>query len=127
MSYQTRSDLEFTIWRQQKEIERLKAENAWARKSIALVIEKDNAVVSENKMLKQEIEDFEKAKNADVPLANYADVFTKSELWHSQHTKNERLLDIIFKREPDKTVRVPISDAVVYVVEELTDEHGRTL
>ena len=127
MSCQNRDDLEFVIWRQAQEIERLKGENAWMRKNVAVVIEKDNELVSENRMLKQQIEVFEKAKNADVPLANYADVFTKSELWRKPQTENNRLLDIIFKRDQDKTVRVPISDAVVYIVKELNNERSRTL
>ena len=127
MSCQNRDDLEFVIWRQAQEIERLKGENAWMRKNVAVVIEKDNELVSENRMLKQQIEVFEKAKNADVPLTNYADVFTKSELWRKSQTENNRLLDIIFKRDQDKTVRVPISDAVVYIVKELNNERSRTL
>ena len=127
MSCQNRDDLEFVIWRQEQEIERLKGENAWMRKNVAVVIEKDNELVSENRMLKQQIEVFEKAKNADVPLTNYADVFTKSELWRKPQTENNRLLDIIFKRDQDKTVRVPISDAVVYIVKELNNERSRTL
>lgn len=127
MSCQNRDDLEFVIWRQAQEIERLKGENAWMRKNVAVVIEKDNELVSENRMLKQQIEVFEKAKNADVPLTNYADVFTKSELWRKPQTENNRLLDIIFKRDQDKTVRVPISDAVVYIVKELNNERSRTL
>mgnify|MGYP003362234909 CR=1 FL=1 len=127
MSCQNRDDLEFVIWRQAQEIERLKGENAWMRKNVAVVIEKDNELVSENRMLKQQIEVFEKAKNADVPLTNYADVFTKSELWRKPQTGNNRLLDIIFKRDQDKTVRVPISDAVVYIVKELNNERSRTL
>ena len=127
MNCQNRDDLEFVIWRQAQEIERLKGENAWMRKNVAVVIEKDNELVSENRMLKQQIEVFEKAKNADVPLTNYADVFTKSELWRKSQTENKRLLDIIFKRDQDKTVRVPISDAVVYIVKELNNERSRTL
>lgn len=127
MSCQNRDDLEFVIWRQAQEIERLKGENVWMRKNVAVVIEKDNELVSENRMLKQQIEVFEKAKNADVPLTNYADVFTKSELWRKSQTENNRLLDIIFKRDQDKTVRVPISDAVVYIVKELNNERSRTL
>ncbi|QIW60360.1 hypothetical protein GU333_04160 [Lactococcus raffinolactis] len=127
MSCQNRDDLEFVIWRQAQEIEWLKGENAWMRKNVAVVIEKDNELVSENRMLKQQIEVFEKAKNADVPLTNYADVFTKSELWRKPQTENNRLLDIIFKRDQDKTVRVPISDAVVYIVKELNNERSRTL
>ena len=127
MSCQNRDDLEFVIWRQAQEIERLKGENAWMRKNVAVVIEKDNELVSENRMLKQQIEVFEKAKNADVPLTNYADVFTKSELWRKPQTENNRLLDIIFKRDHDKTVRVPISEAVVYIVKELNNERIGTL
>jgi hypothetical protein len=127
MSCQNRDDLEFVIWRQAQEIERLKGENVWMRNNVAVVIEKDNELVSENRMLKQQIEVFEKAKNADVPLTNYADVFTKSELWRKPQTENNRLLDIIFKRDQDKTVRVPISDAVVYIVKELNNERSRTL
>ncbi|QIW51200.1 hypothetical protein [Pseudolactococcus raffinolactis] len=127
MSCQNRDDLEFVIWRQAQEIERLKGENAWMRKNVAIVIEKDNDLVSENKMLKQQIEEFEKVKNADVPLEDYADVFTKSELWRTPQTENNRLLDIIFKRDQDKTVRVPISDAVVYIVKELNNERIGTL
>lgn len=127
MSCQNRDDLEFVIWRQAQEIERLKSENDWARRNVGLVIEKDNALIIENKMLKQQIEEFEKAKNADVPLANYADVFTKSKLWRTPQTENNRLLDVIFKRDPDKTVRVPISEAVVYIVKELNNERIGTL
>lgn len=127
MSCQNRDDLEFVIWRQAQEIERLKSENDWARRNVGLVIEKDNALIIENKILKQQIEEFEKAKNADVPLANYADVFTKSELWRTPQTENNRLLDVILKRNSDKTVRVPISEAVVYIVEELSHEHRGTL
>ena len=121
MSCQNRDDLEFVIWRQAQEIERLKGENAWMRKNVAVVIEKDNELVSENRMLKQQIEVFEKAKNADVPLTNYADVFTKSELWRKPQTENNRLLDIIFKRDQDKTTRLSIADTASYIDRELTN------
>lgn len=127
MSYQPRYKLEKLIADQNTEIERLLEENEWLRKNVAIVIEKDNDLVSENRSLKQQIEVFEKAKNADVPLANHADVFTRSELWSKPQTENNRLLDIIFKREQDKTVRVPISEAVVYIVKELNNERIGTL
>lgn len=120
MNCQNRDDLEFIIWRQVQEIERLKGENAWMRKNVAVVIEKDNELVSENRILKEKIETFEKAKNANVPLANHADVFTKSSLWHQEQTENNCLLDVIFKRNPDKTVRVPITEAAIYVAKELS-------
>ncbi len=121
MSCQNRDDLEFVIWRQAQEIERLKSENDWARRNVGLVIEKDNALIIENKMLKQQIEEFEKAKNAVVPLANYADVFTKSELWRTPQTENNRLLDVIFKRDDDKTVRLSVADAASYIDRELAN------
>lgn len=127
MSYQPRYKLEKLIVDQNTEIERLLEENEWLRKNVAIVIEKDNDLVSENRSLKQQIEVFEKAKNADVPLANHADVFTRSELWSKPQTENNRLLDIIFKRDQDKTVRVPISEAVVYIVKELNNERIGTL
>lgn len=127
MSYQPRYKLEKLIVDQNTEIERLLEENEWLRKNVAIVIEKDNDLVSENRSLKQQIEVFEKAKNADVPLTNYADVFTKSELWSKPKTENNRLLDIIFKRDQDKTVRVPISEAAVYIVKELNNERIGTL
>lgn len=127
MSYQPRYKLEKLIVDQNTEIERLLEENEWIRKNVAIVIEKDNDLVSENRSLKQQIEVFEKAKNADVPLANHADVFTRSELWSKPQTENNRLLDIILKRDQDKTVRVPISEAVVYIVKELNNERIGTL
>ena len=120
MSYQPRYKLEKLIVDQNTEIERLLEENEWLRKNVAIVIEKDNDLVSENRSLKQQIEVFEKAKNADVPLANYADVFTKSELWSKPQTENNRQLDIIFKRDQDKTVRMPITEAAIYVAKELS-------
>ena len=121
MSYQPRYKLEKLIVDQNTEIERLLEENEWLRKNVAIVIEKDNDLVSENRSLKQQIEVFEKAKNADVPLANYADVFTKSELWSKPETENNRLLDIIFKRDQDKTTRLSIADTASYIDRELTN------
>lgn len=120
MSCQNRDDLEFVIWRQAQEIERLKSENDWARRNVGLVIEKDNALIIENKKLRSQIEQFEKARNIDGPLANHADVFIKSSLWHQEQTENNRLLDVIFKRNPDNTVRVPITEAAIYVAKELS-------
>ena len=122
MSYQPRYKLEKFIVDQNTEIERLLEENEWLRKNVAIVIEKDNDLVSENRSLKQQIEVFEKAKNADVPLANYADVFTKSELWSKPQTENNRLLDIIFKRDQEKTTRLSIADTASYIDRELTNE-----
>ena len=121
MSYQPRYKLEKLITDQNTEIERLLEENEWLRKNVAIVIEKDNDLVSENRSLKQQIEVFEKAKNADVPLANYADVFTKSELWSKPQTENNRQLDIIFKRDQDKTTRLSIADTASYIDRELTN------
>ena len=121
MSYQPRYKLEKLIVDQNTEIERLLEENEWLRKNVSIVIEKDNDLVSENRSLKQQIEVFEKAKNADVPLANYADVFTKSELWSKPQTENNRLLDVIFKRNTDKTIRLSIADAASYIDRELTN------
>ena len=121
MSYQPRYKLEKLIVDQNTEIERLLEENEWLRKNVAIVIEKDNDLVSENRSLKQQIEVFEKAKNADVPLTNYADVFTKSELWRKPQTENNRLLDIIFKRDQDKTTRLSIADTASYIDRELTN------
>ena len=121
MSYQPRYKLEKLIVDQNTEIERLLEENEWLRKNVAIVIEKDNDLVSENRSLKQQIEVFEKAKNADVPLANYADVFTKSELWSKPQTENNRQLDIIFKRDQDKTTRLTIADTASYIDRELTN------
>ena len=120
MNCQNRDDLEFIIWRQAQEIERLKGENAWMRKNVTSVIEKDNELINENKKLKSQIEQFEKARNIDGPLANHADVFIKSSLWHQEQTENNRLLDVIFKRNPDNTVRVPITEAAIYVAKELS-------
>ena len=121
MSYQPRYKLEKLIVDQNTEIERLLEENEWLRKNVAIVIEKDNDLVSENRSLKQQIEVFEKAKNADVPLANYADVFTKSELWSKPQTENNRLLDIILKRDQDKITRLSIADTASYIDRELTN------
>ena len=121
MSYQPRYKLEKLIVDQNTEIERLLEENEWLRQNVAIVIEKDNDLVSENRSLKQQIEVFEKAKNADVPLANYADVFTKSELWSKPQTENNRQLDIIFKRDQDKTTRLSIADTASYIDRELTN------
>ncbi|NBL00404.1 MAG: hypothetical protein EOM50_20860 [Erysipelotrichia bacterium] len=121
MSYQPRYKLEKLIVDQNTEIERLLEENEWLRKNVAIVIEKDNDLVSENRSMKQQIEVFEKAKNADVPLANYADVFTKSELWSKPQTENNRQLDIIFKRDQDKTTRLSIADTASYIDRELTN------
>ena len=121
MSYQPRYKLEKLIVDQNTEIERLLEENEWLRKNVAIVIEKDNDLVSENRSLKQQIEVFEKAKNADVPLTNYADVFTKSELWSKPQTENNRQLDIIFKRDQDKTTRLSIADTASYIDRELTN------
>ena len=121
MSYQPRYKLEKLIVDQNTKIERLLEENEWLRKNVAIVIEKDNDLVSENRSLKQQIEVFEKAKNADVPLANYADVFTKSELWSKPQTENNRQLDIIFKRDQDKTTRLSIADTASYIDRELTN------
>ena len=121
MSYQPRYKLEKLIVDQNTEIERLLEENEWLRKNVAIVIEKDNDLVSENRSLKQQIEVFEKAKNADVPLTNYADVFTKSELWSKPQTENNRQLDIIFKRDQDKTTRLSIADIASYIDRELTN------
>lgn len=121
MSYQPRYKLEKLIVDQNTEIERLLEENEWLRKNVAIVIEKDNDLVSENRSLKQQIEVFEKDKNADVPLANYADVFTKSELWSKPQTENNRQLDIIFKRDQDKTTRLSIADTASYIDRELTN------
>lgn len=121
MSYQPRYKLEKLIVDQNTEIERLLEENEWLRKNVAIVIEKDNDLVSENRSLKQQIEVFEKAKNAEVPLANYADVFTKSELWSKPQTENNRQLDIIFKRDQDKTTRLSIADTASYIDRELTN------
>lgn len=121
MSYQPRYKLEKLIADQNTEVERLLEENEWLRKNVAIVIEKDNDLVSENRSLKQQIEVFEKAKNADVPLANYADVFTKSELWSKPQTENNRQLDIIFKRDQDKTTRLSIADTASYIDRELTN------
>ena len=121
MSYQPRYKLEKIIVDQNTEIERLLEENEWLKKNVAIVIEKDNDLVSENRSLKQQIEVFEKAKNADVPLANYADVFTKSELWSKPQTENNRQLDIIFKRDQDKTTRLSIADTASYIDRELTN------
>ena len=121
MSYQPIYKLEKLIADQNTEIERLLEENEWLRKNVAIVIEKDNDLVSENRSLKQQIEVFEKAKNADVPLANYADVFTKSELWSKPQTENNRQLDIIFKRDQDKTTRLSIADTASYIDRELTN------
>ena len=121
MSYQPRYKLEKLIVDQNTEIERLLEENEWLRKNVAIVIEKDNDLVSENRSLKQQIEVFEKAKNADVPLANYADVFTKSELWSKPQTENNRQLDIIFKRDQEKITRLSIADTASYIDRELTN------
>ena len=121
MSYQPIYKLEKLIADQNTEIERLLEENEWLRKNVAIVIEKDNDLVSENRSLKQQIEVFEKAKNADVPLANYADVFTKSELWSKPQTENNRLLDIILKRDQDKITRLSIADTASYIDRELTN------
>ena len=121
MSYQPRYKLEKLIVDQNTEIERLLEENEWLRKNVAIVIEKDNDLVSENRSLKQQIEVFEKAKNADVPLTNYADVFVKSDLWRKPQTENNRQLDIIFKRDQDKTTRLSIADTASYIDRELTN------
>ncbi len=121
MSCQNRDDLEFVIWRQAQEIERLKSENDWARRNVGLVIEKDNALIIENKKLRSQIEQFEKARNIDGPLATYPEEFTKSELWKRPQTENNRFLDVIFKRDDDKTVRLSVADAASYIDRELVN------
>ena len=121
MSCQNRDDLEFVIWRQAQEIERLKGENAWMRKNVTSVIEKDNELINENKKLRSQIEQFEKARNIDGSLATYPEAFTKSELWKRTQTENNRILDVIFKRDADKTVRLSIAEAASYIDRELAN------
>ncbi len=119
MRFQTREKLEFKIWQQEGEIKRLESENNWAKVNIATVIFKDNALIQENKLLKAKIEELQKKVNADGDIENYPDVFTKSELWKKDKTENNRLLDVLFKRESDTTVRLTIPGALAYVEKEL--------
>lgn len=119
MRFQTREKLEFKIWQQEREIERLESENNWAKVNIATVIFKDNALIQENKLLKVKIEELQKKVNADGDIENYPDVFTKSELWKKDKTENNRLLDVLFNRESDTTVRLTIPGALAYVEKEL--------
>ena len=119
MRFQTREKLEFKIWQQEREIERLESENNWANVNIATVIFKDNALIQENKLLKVKIEELQKKVNADGDIENYPDVFTKSELWKKDKTENNRLLDVLFNRESDTTVRLTIPGALAYVEKEL--------
>lgn len=119
MRFQTREKLEFKIWHQEREINRLESENTWAKVNIATVIFKDNALIQENKLLKVKIEELQKKVNADGDIENYPDVFTKSELWKKDKTENNRLLDVLFNRESDTTVRLTIPGALAYVEKEL--------
>lgn len=119
MRFQTREKLEFKIWKQEREIKRLESENNWAKVNIATVIFKDNALIQENKLLKAKIEELQKKINADGDIENYPDVFTKSELWKKDKTENNRLLDVLFNRESDTTVRLTIPGALAYVEKEL--------
>lgn len=119
MRFQTREKLEFKIWQQEREIKRLESENNWAKVNIATVILKDNALIQENKLLRSKIEELQKKVNADGDIENYPDVFTKSELWKKDKTENNRLLDVIFNRESDTTVRLTIPGALAYVEKEL--------
>lgn len=119
MRFQTREKLEFKIWHQEREINRLGSENTWAKVNIATVIFKDNALIQENKLLKAKIEELQKKVNADGDIENYPDVFTKSELWKKDKTENNRLLDVLFNRESDTTVRLTIPGALAYVEKEL--------
>lgn len=119
MRFQTREKLEFKIWQQEREINRLESENTWAKVNIATVIFKDNALIQENKLLKAKIEELQKKVNADGDIENYPDVFTKSELWKKDKTENNRLLDVLFNRESDTTVRLTIPGALAYVEKEL--------
>lgn len=119
MRFQTREKLEFKIWQQEREIKRLESENNWAKVNIATVIFKDNALIQENKLLKAKIEELQRKVNADGNIENYPDVFTKSELWKKDKTENNRLLDVLFNRETDTTVRLTIPGALAYVEKEL--------
>lgn len=119
MRFQTREKLEFKIWQQEREIKRLESENNWAKVNISTVILKDNALIQENKLLKSKIEELQKKVNADGDIENYPDVFTKSELWKKDKTENNRLLDVLFNRESDTTVRLTIPGALSYVEKEL--------
>lgn len=121
MSYIPRYKLEKLVDDQNSEIERLMELNEWLRKNMTIVIEKDNELINENRKLRSQIEKFEKARNIDGPLATYPEAFTKSELWKRPQTDNNRFLDVIFKRDADKTVRLSIADAASYIDGELAN------
>lgn len=121
MSYIPRYKLEKIVDDQNAEIERLMELNEWLRKNMTVVIEKDNELINENRKLKSEIEKFEKARNIDGSLATYPEAFTKSELWKRTQTENNRILDVIFKRDADKTVRLSIAEAASYIDRELAN------
>lgn len=121
MSYIPRYKLEKLVDDQNAEIERLMELNEWLRKNMTVVIEKDNELINENRKLKSEIEKFEKARNIDGSLATYPEAFTKSELWKRTQTENNRILDVIFKRDADKTVRLSIAEAASYIDRELAN------
>ncbi|WP_394205087.1 hypothetical protein [Lactococcus chungangensis] len=119
MSYIPRYKLEKLVDDQNAEIERLMEQNEWLRRNMTVVIEKDNELINENKALKSQVEKFEKARNIDGSLETYTEVFTKSELWNRPQTENNRILDVIFKRNADKTVRLSVADAASYIDREL--------
>jgi hypothetical protein len=121
MSYIPRYKLEKIVTDQNTEIERLLEENEWLKKNVAAVIEKDIDLINKNKALKSKIEEYEKSRNIDVPISTYSDVFTKSELWKKTQTENNRILDVIFKRDSDKTIRMTVEDAADYVDRELAN------
>lgn len=121
MSYIPRYKLEKLVDDQNAEIERLMELNEWLRKNMTVVIEKDNELINDNRKLKSEIEKFEKARNIDGSLATYPEAFTKSELWKRTQTENNRILDVIFKRDADKTVRLSIAEAASYIDRELAN------
>ncbi|GFH43015.1 hypothetical protein Hs30E_15660 [Lactococcus hodotermopsidis] len=77
---------------------------------------KQRELIAANKKIEELTKEVNELKK---PLAVYPNDFTKSELWHKPKTENNRLLDILFKRNPDTTVRVTISEALEYLKKEI--------
>ncbi len=123
MKNTTKEQLEFKVWQQSKEIERLKSENDWAKRNIAVVIEKDTALLIENKALREKIQSLEKVINTGGPIETYPDVFTKSSVWKDSQKNSKGIFSKIIKKNSDKTVRLSVDAARDYVKKELM-QHG---
>ena len=123
MKNTTKEQLEFKVWQQSKEIERLKSENDWAKRNIAVVIEKDTALLIETKALREKIQSLEKMMNIGGPIETYPDVFTKSSVWKDSQKNSKGIFSKIIKKNSDKTVRLSADAARNYVKKELM-QHG---